>query len=268
MIIGSGLSTNTRGSVFRRQPGFEYWTLGCILQGVHVMRSEGIEVTTRNKRVVLFPPDTPYEFNTITTTRDIWAIFQPSSTVLPYLNRLTLKQRFFYLMLEKETPYQAEITSAFREMHTWWSNAIPMFDLADNCLERALMLVYHSISRAEESDSDRRLLKVVEYINAHYIEDLHISDLARIAHLSVSRFAHIFKNQYKISPSAFVENQRIAKARELLLSTHRSVQEIADMTGFSNQFHFSARFKKLTGQSPSQFRKLPRTDRHTLEPEV
>ena len=56
----------------------------------------------------------------------------------------------------------------------------------------------------------------------------------------------------------FVEQQRIARARQLLTMTSLSVKEIARQVGYDTQFYFSLRFKKQTGQNPTAYRTAAR----------
>jgi AraC-like DNA-binding protein len=101
-----------------------------------------------------------------------------------------------------------------------------------------------------------QLHPVFEFIQMHLSEHLTISDLARAACLSESRFFVLFKEKMSISPMEFLRNQRLAEACRLLLSTGRPVGRIAGDTGFVSQFHFSRIFKKAFGVGPREYREL------------
>jgi transcriptional regulator GlxA family with amidase domain len=58
---------------------------------------------------------------------------------------------------------------------------------------------------------------------------------------------------------------RLAASKELLLSSSRSIAEVASSTGFSSQSYFSQIFRKNTGMSPLQYRKLKQTDSKTMQ---
>lgn len=51
-----------------------------------------------------------------------------------------------------------------------------------------------------------------------------------------------------------IGSTRIMAAKELLMNTELSIREISEKTGFSNQYYFSACFKKITGMAPTGFR--------------
>jgi AraC family transcriptional regulator of arabinose operon len=88
----------------------------------------------------------------------------------------------------------------------------------------------------------------------HYRQRLTVEQLAAQAHLSPSRFAHLFRQEVGTSPMRHLEQVRLQQARRLLASTHLTVSEVADVLGYCNVFHFSKVFRDHVGQPPSQFR--------------
>ena len=76
---------------------------------------------------------------------------------------------------------------------------------------------------------------------------------ADMCNLSVSRFAHIFKDATGLAPLAYITRVRINYAKELLQKTSLSMSEISRLTGFDDQNYFSRAFKKHTGVSPKKY---------------
>lgn len=110
-------------------------------------------------------------------------------------------------------------------------------------------------------DSDRlvieskRIAPVIKSIREHLDGPISVENLAQMAHLSVPRFHAVFRQTTGMAPYAFVQNQRMARAQELLLSTDLSVNEIAAAVGQSDPFLFSRTFKKRYRMSPSEYRR-------------
>lgn len=95
----------------------------------------------------------------------------------------------------------------------------------------------------------------IHYIKEHIGEPISLSSLAEAAHLSPYYFAHRFKKQTGFSPLDYVIHTRINRAKELLLQTSLSVNEIAYEVGYHNGRSLVNLFTQRVGVSPSNFRK-------------
>jgi AraC family transcriptional regulator len=97
--------------------------------------------------------------------------------------------------------------------------------------------------------------RVAEFIDEHLAEDIPLAALAGIARLSLFHFARSFKQSFGMPPHRYHLARRIARAKSLLSEHARSVTEIAFEIGFRESSSFTAAFRKLTGASPSQYRR-------------
>ncbi len=113
-----------------------------------------------------------------------------------------------------------------------------------------LELVYASQDRRKIG----QIRPAIHYIEAHAEQPMTLADIARASHLSVSRLAHVFKEQMGITIFDYVTSVRIARAKHLLLATDRSCTEIGFEVGYNNQSYFSRTFKSAVGLTPRQFR--------------
>ncbi|MBQ6257367.1 MAG: helix-turn-helix transcriptional regulator, partial [Clostridia bacterium] len=98
------------------------------------------------------------------------------------------------------------------------------------------------------------ILTVITYIDGHLKEELSASQVSALIGYQPKYFSRLFKNEMGCNYSDYVTSRRIGRARELLLETALSVQQIAEMCGFSEVSYFSSRFKQETGMSPKQMR--------------
>lgn len=96
--------------------------------------------------------------------------------------------------------------------------------------------------------------RAIDYINKSTILDITVSDVAEYLHISRSYLFGLFKKHLNTSPQAFLITARMANAKELLLRTSISVENIAFSSGYQNPFAFSRAFKKETGMTPREFR--------------
>lgn len=100
-----------------------------------------------------------------------------------------------------------------------------------------------------------RLRRVLDFMDAHIDTRIDIQDLAMCAGLSVSHFAHQFRQSTGVSPHRYRLQLRVDRAKALLENSGMSVLQIALAVGFDNQQHFATVFRRLEGVSPSAYRR-------------
>jgi AraC-like DNA-binding protein len=80
-----------------------------------------------------------------------------------------------------------------------------------------------------------------------------VADLADAVAMSQSAFAHLFKSVTGVSPYQFMKNQRLDRARGMLVEQGRSVSDVAVSVGYSSLSHFINEFKRHYGVTPGQY---------------
>jgi Response regulator containing CheY-like receiver domain and AraC-type DNA-binding domain len=104
--------------------------------------------------------------------------------------------------------------------------------------------------------------EAMDYIQAHYQEDIHLSTIARHLNVNPSYLSREFKRNTGFSVMEFIAFKRAWHAKEMLLYTDAHVTEIAYQVGYNNVTHFHWTFKKMFGVSPNKYRKLPKLYYH------
>lgn len=102
--------------------------------------------------------------------------------------------------------------------------------------------------------TQRQVKQVLEYIEHHLDHNLSLAEIAQQSGLSPFHFARRFRQTTGESPHQYVVNLRLEAAQRLLKETDLPVSQIALMTGFSNQGHFTQTFSRRLGQPPHQYR--------------
>ena len=97
---------------------------------------------------------------------------------------------------------------------------------------------------------------ILKYIEEHPGEDLTVNELCKRFFISRTTFYSITKPYIKNGIAAYVREVRMEKAKKLLQSTSRTVEEIADSLGFNDCNYFRRVFKKHTGISANKYRKM------------
>lgn len=94
-----------------------------------------------------------------------------------------------------------------------------------------------------------------DIIERRFRDQLTVADLAAAVHLSRAYFIRSFKSRFGSPPIAYLLSLRVRAAKNLLRNTNLLCRDIALRTGFEDEYYFSKMFKKITGLTPTAFRK-------------
>lgn len=99
--------------------------------------------------------------------------------------------------------------------------------------------------------------RLTGYIDAHLADSLKVEDLCRASGLTTAQLSRLFSLYQGETAVAYVLNRRLTVARTLVEQQHASLVEVAYLTGFSSQAHFTAAFKAKWGTTPGRVQKRP-----------
>ena len=123
-------------------------------------------------------------------------------------------------------------------------------------LLKDILLENIKLSSKESQDiMDLRVKKSIEYIHNNYYKDLSIDSVVQDLNINKCYFCCIFKRDTGMTFSNFVNKFRIEKSKSILKNKKLSILDVAITVGFNNQNYYSMAFKKLTGMTPSEYRK-------------
>lgn len=97
--------------------------------------------------------------------------------------------------------------------------------------------------------------RISNYVDSHLKDDLSVSKLCSVFHLSHSEIYSIFKTYFDVTPAEYVKTRRLNKACKYLKETNYQVNKIAVLCGIPDYNYFSKTFKKVLGISPKEYRK-------------
>jgi AraC family transcriptional regulator len=100
-----------------------------------------------------------------------------------------------------------------------------------------------------------RLKRVLEYIESNLDKNITLSELARVANMSLYYFAVLFRQSTSLSPHRYVLSKRVERAKELLQNPKLSVLEVSMNVGFEHQNNFARAFRRVFGVSPTEFKR-------------
>jgi len=97
--------------------------------------------------------------------------------------------------------------------------------------------------------------QLVKYRSAHYKEPISIESVSKSLYLSPSHISHTFNDKLKISFPDYINSLRLDDAIHLLEHGDRTMDQIAELSGFPTVRTFNRAFQKRYGMSPSQYKK-------------
>ncbi|MEY2196491.1 AraC family transcriptional regulator [Neobacillus sp. BF23-41] len=130
--------------------------------------------------------------------------------------------------------------------------------ICQGLLTSSIALMHRAIKlqnlRNETKESNTLAHRIKEFIDKNYKKNIKLEDIAAALYINKYYLSHVFKEQMKITPINYLINRRIGEAKNLLVSTELKIGEIARIMGYDNTNYFTLLFKKMTGETPKQFK--------------
>lgn len=125
----------------------------------------------------------------------------------------------------------------------------------DQLVELYQDLRYQLYENPQGQKINKTVSAIINYISKNYGRNMPLEEIADAVGLSANYICSLFKKEMGVNLFSYLMEYRINRARELLLSTNLKSYEIAEKTGFSDESYFSRSFKRVTGQSPIEFKR-------------
>ena len=123
-----------------------------------------------------------------------------------------------------------------------------------------LSIVSNQLVVQQDNAEPQMIARAREFIDEHQGEDLSLAEVARAVNCSTFYFCKMFKKATSLHFTEYLARVRIEKAKNLLLNPNLRISEIAYEVGFQSLTHFNRVFRRLVGESPTEYRqKLPHT---------
>jgi len=107
----------------------------------------------------------------------------------------------------------------------------------------------------DDKSKNDRLSEVYKYVKEHYMEDISLENISKLANLTPPSFCRLFKARTKKHFVEYLSEVRISNACKYLMETDRSISAIAYECGYKTVSNFNKLFKKITGVTPQTYKK-------------
>lgn len=124
-----------------------------------------------------------------------------------------------------------------------------------SCIENELIDLSHQIEKYRIKGMPPAIIRAYHELLSNVTSEVKLNDLAAMINMSPNYFSSLFKKWIGISFTQFRALTRVNYSLTLLTATDKSISEIADELGFSDQAYFTNIFKYFTKVTPGQFRR-------------
>lgn len=143
-------------------------------------------------------------------------------------------------------------------LHQLWTASDMQLE-AQSVFSELLLLCKQAHDRGIPAVPVDWIKQVMNYVELNYNKPLSRSEVAGAIGVSPDYLSRRFKEETGAAYSSYVANTRVRKAKELLLGTQMSVQDVAAEVGFKDPHYLSRKFKQITGDAPSIYIRRPKT---------
>lgn len=224
-------------------------------EGEGIIQIQNKEYTLSESEGILIAPFVPHSYEK-KSGKWITSFVTFSGTIESSLPKILSNKKVFFINKEQGTRISALIEEILPKYDA------PILDQVDLSID-----CYHMLMLFAEKEDPRKFLEdplylayispVISEIETHYDKALTVSDLARQVFVTPQYLSRLFHKYLDSSTYEYLLNFRIAKAKELLMSRpSMEIQQVATKVGFGDSSHFIASFKKATGMTPYEFKKL------------
>ena len=249
------------------QAGEGIWNIGYTLSGaVREILAQG-ETCEQPHDFMVLKPGCSHVWEVPRDAREpwrvLWFIFAPKPEWIPLLDLPEEFPRFSRIALTG-CESDGKIRRSLLQAHRLALNPADGQALAMNALERALLWL-----QMELKITDVRIDRRVQATLALFLKRLEnppsIPEAAAACGLSPSRLGGLFRECIGLSPQLWLEQTRLNRARDLLLTTGLPVKLVAAACGYNDQRHFATRFRRFFGLTPTQCRRKTNVGRRTTD---
>lgn len=201
-------------------------------KGTSVLRIENNSFEMREGSFALFNPG---ELHTVSSKKGA------ESGIYALVFKLSDVYDNFHNILSENELCKEIFQTYFKENHSYLELKSQIYNLL------------FSLKPKDTENSNESIKAVLSYIEDNFSEKLTVENLADVAMLSKYHFIRVFKAYTDTTPIQYLNEVRIAKAKELLMQNKTDITGTALMVGFDNISYFIKVFKEICGVTPLKF---------------
>lgn len=215
--------------------------------------------------LILFPPNYPHEFHKMERPCTFLCM-QISSRIAASTTNLRTEDIRLANYLTAEDTLRLRKTILETARAAWTQKTFSGLYCLGQCsliLHQLLSRIPSHVMTAEEMASaerrNARLMRLIQFVDAHYMHKIRLSDFAEQEGHSVSYLSHFIKDTMNQTFQDYVNFVRFNCARKLIAGTNKPLVSICMESGFSDYRYFSRTFRETYGMTPAEYRRQSQT---------
>lgn len=211
-----------------------------ILKPFDIHYAESREVEYYERYVLNFQPDA---LKCVLTNAEVYSLLEKIRSGVIHLTESETESLLGYF--ERADEYANH--SGFLSHKLFCSSVLQLIIKAIGYTDESLEVTGEQIAP--------QIITALRYIDKHYKENISLDEISEAAHMSKYYFCRKFHQTTGATAIEYLNNVRLTKVHNLLISTNMTIDEIAAQTGFMSAVNLTRAFKKVYGSAPREFRK-------------
>lgn len=234
----------------------EYYVFGLIEGGKRLLSCKNKEYQLQKNDIVVFNPGDNHSCRPMgNESLDYRGINIPKETMIKLTQEITGKSNLPFF--STNVIYDEEIANLLRSLHQLMITESHEFEKEEIFffLISQLLQKYGMTLEKELTNCSVEIEKVCAYMEENFAKRISLDELCNHIGMSKSTLLRAFTKFKGVTPYCYLENMRISRAKKLL-EQGVALSEVAPLTGFSDQSHFTNYFSRFIGISPKTYREI------------
>jgi len=138
------------------------------------------------------------------------------------------------------------------------------YEIIANAIDRESFIVggekiisqYNEILTYQYQSMNVHVEKAMMYIEENIDKNLTLEEVAGHIPINKTYLSQLFRTHMGTTFTDYLLSRKVNKAEELLIATNKAIKEVAEICGFRSQTYFATLFKRITGYTPNNYRKM------------
>jgi AraC-like DNA-binding protein len=234
----------------------DYYVIGLVERGVQRFWHDRETLITPTLGVIALNPGEPHTGEAAIETGFLYRAMYPSATLMASITEELTGASGLLPAFKSPRIDDDRLARRLLQTHDILIRSPSQLKSEESLLETLFELVSRHADRsrmAKTYGNERQATRRArEYIESNFSRDVSLTELATVAELSPYHLTRVFRAETGLPPHAFLESVRIREAQRLIRAG-QPLAAIAHDVGFTDQSHFTHRFRRMVGVTPGRF---------------